>query len=471
MQKRVEGNAEQGANAAVALPAREPVRAPEGISLGSATSDIPSSEETAVAVTPGPQPVKLFGIPLPEPIADVSRSISRGMGNARLATVKALPAFIVNNSSNILGAAHVATEVAMFKASLREGSLIQNPQNPINWVYEPIKTVFSGVAEGAKPKDLNLKELFRGNPVKNVKERLLNMDSATEREYARQMAEGTAQNKVNLSNRWQTRSTFMGLVIWSLSALIPEKKEAPEEIERMAIMRINHPAQYVGERLKQAVWAPDWGHHKRQMLGLGYVLIGAFSTMGAWRGVTKHASGMKNYSFNQGYFMTSVLSLTSSLPLLFALDEKSGYSNFGNIMLGRLAFLPKSIKTKYANNDPGASWYTFSTLSFQAENMMQSLFGGAQKVSRTLPDGTVVEEIISHKDTIDKAKVEAHEIKRHHKQEKQEEKEKQKAAQLVSEKHDAPDAPVTQVTSRRNVEHAMPERVIAAQQQMQEAAV
>ena len=89
------------------------------------------------------KPVVILGMKLPEgSAANTIRNAREGWGRARTATVKFLPAFIVNNSSNILGAAHVGTEMLMFKSSMgKDQSLIQNPKNPINWIVEPLVTV------------------------------------------------------------------------------------------------------------------------------------------------------------------------------------------------------------------------------------------------------------------------------------------------------------------------------------------
>ena len=376
-----------------------------------------------LAVSSQKAPVRFLGVEMPESIAGGVRSFRATTSRMRKWTVKTFPAFIVNNSSNILGLAHVGTEMLMFKSGMPQGEkLIQNPKNPINWVYEPLKTVFQGVAKGAQPKDLNLKELFQGNPIKNISTRAMDMKDATVREKARMKAEyrkteaykntgiDLAEKDMKLANRWQMRSTFMGLVIWSLSALIPEKKETSEEVERMAIMRANHPIKYIGERLKQGLYFPEWNKHKRQMLGLGYIAIGISSMLGSWRGrdINKVTKEME-YSFNSGYFMTSALSLASAFPLMFATDEKSGYSGFGSIMMGRIPFLYKSIKNKYRSGGSvdGARDYTTASILFQAENIMQSLIGGAQKIKKTLPDGTVVEEIVDHNEVRQEAKVKA----------------------------------------------------------------
>lgn len=401
------------ADAKATEPARAPLKAPEG-------DVIQKAEGTPVEAPATPkkeETPKFLGLPLPGPLADMSRSFNRTTASWRRSTVKAMPAFIVNNSSNILGLAHVGTEMLMFKSGMPEGQkLIQNPKNPINWVYEPIKTVFTGVAKNAKVRDTeSFSDLMKGNPLENIRKRVTDTEAATNREMTRLETEankkGNAFNKsdVKLANRWQMRSTFMGLVIWSLSALIPEKKETDDEVERMAIMRANHPIKYIGERLKEAVYFPEWNKHKRQMLGLGYTMIGLSSMIGAWRGRSE-VNGNPGYTFNSGYFMTSLLSLFSSVPLLFAIDEKSGYGGFGSIMMLRIPFLYKSISNKFENSRKsggdmdGARDYTIASGLFQAENAMQSLFGGAQKVKKTMPDGSVVEVIVDHNEVREKVK-------------------------------------------------------------------
>ena len=369
--------------------------------------------------TAAQQPVKFLGLAMPGPISRGMNNFNQTWQGWRTASVKFLPAFIVNNSSNILGFAHVMTEMMMFKASVRDSKLVHNPKNPINWVVEPITTVFKGVAEGAAPKDLNAKEFFSGNVLDNFRKRIVDTEDATKREYTRQMAEGKTRSQVSLANRWQSRSTFLGLMAWTLSTFIPEKKETPEEIERMAILRANHPMQYMGERLRQAVWIPEWNKHKRQMIGLAYMGVGACSMIGAWRGRKEViVNGLKEgvYTFNRDYFMTSLISLASSFPLLFALDEKSGYGGFGSLMTLRIPFLYGSIQRKYKSSSDGgkidgAHWYAGASVLFQAENIAQALIGGAEKVKKTQPDGSVIEVIVDHTGIRQEAVEKAREIR------------------------------------------------------------
>lgn len=309
----------------------------------------------------------------------VFQRISSGVSAMRRRSIQAVPAFIVNHSSNLLGAAHVGTEMMMFKASNKDGRLVQNPNNPINWIKEPLQTVFFDTFKRSRSQAIPVGELLKGNPFKNIYKRITDVEAATLRVQHNSENADKTLSEIKLSNPWQTRSTLAGLIIWSLSALIPERPDDPAEIERMAIKRKTNPVGYVGERLKQAVWVPDWGNHKRQMVGLGYVIIGLCSSIGAWRGRTKDPlTNLQKYTFNRSYLATSLLSLGASVPLLFASDDQRGYGGFGAIMMGRIPFLFGSIGTKYRDKEPGRQWYAASMLSFQAENFAQTMVGGAE---------------------------------------------------------------------------------------------
>jgi hypothetical protein len=404
---------------------------------------------------------------VPQPAKDLWHWVG-GIGAAmRKAAITVTPAFIVNNSSNFLGASHVATEMLLFKSSMPNGKLIQNPQNPINWVVEPIKNIYTGLYHKSKARDFTFKELVSGNPVKNFRSLVMDTEAATDREFSRHKASGKDAKILSLGNAWQTRSTFAGLIVWSLSALFPEKKESDAEIERMATMRTLHPIQYVGERLKQAVWFPDWTSHKRQMIGLGYMAIGVCSMLGSWRNrrklepdkllnafdQKKFSEGVRQvYDFNPSYLATGALSFLASIPLLFALDENKAYSGFGMIMMGRLGFLPSSIRTKYKNKEDGRHSYLAGMGSFQVENAMQALIGGAEK----LPDGTIVDHEDEKKRAITAAKAIKRERKAHH------------AGRLDADVETT--APHTTI-SHATVERAMPERVADVARVKEAAAV
>lgn len=373
---------------------------------------------------------------------DVRTSLSHFFTNVRHHAIDATPRFIVNNSSNILGAAHVGTEVLMFKSSIPQKALVENPTGPIDYVTRALKRVFSESAAGSKSDIGEMLQAMKNRPIRGFIDYVRDTDAATERAVKANVGKLNEEQKLvtranmRLSNPWQTRSTLMGLIVWSLSAIIPDKRESSEEVERMAVKRETNPLGYVGERLKQAVWFPEWGSHKRQMIGLGIASSGVFSMLGAWRNNEKTIEGLK-YAFNKSYFATSVLTFLASMPLLFATDDQKGFGGFGALMTGRMAFLPSSIKRKFKGDKLSATYYTGAMASFQAENWAQALIGGAEK----LPDGTIVD----HEEVKRNAHLEAAKIR---------------ADRKSMAKHVNSDAtPSTLVSNVSHEKMAMPERV------------
>jgi hypothetical protein len=331
--------------------------------------------------------------PFGEAWKDLRTSVGHFLTNLRHHAIGGTPRFIVNNSSNVLGAAHVATEVLMFKSSIPHKDLVHNPTGPIDYVTRAVKRVFGESLSGSQSDFAEISKATERHPVRGFINYIRDVDAATERAIALNVGKRDedgktiTREKMRLGNPWQTRSTLAGLIVWSLSAIIPDKREKPEEVERMAIKRETNPLGYVAERLKQAIWFPEWDSHKRQMIGLGIMTSGVCSLIGSWRNNIKvEGLGLK-YAFNGGYFATSMLTLISSIPLLFATDDQKGFGGFGAWMTGRLAFLPGSINRKFKGDKISAGYYTAAMASFQAENWAQALIGGAEK----LPDGTIVD--------------------------------------------------------------------------------
>ena len=390
---------------------------------------------------------------------DFSGSFTNLFATARYHSVNATPGIILNNSTNLLGASHVLTEMAMLKASSAEiapdgrkvaKALVKDAKGPLDWTFKAFENLFIGTWKGSMPQDGSIKEIIRDpKPLSKLYHHLFDVEAATEREVLRQTTKANAAGKpigrdqVKMGNSWQTRSTLFGLAVWSLSTVIPDKKEDPKEVERMVTLQQTSPLGYIGERLKQAVWFPDWGGHKRQMIGLGIMGSGVMSTLGAWRrrGTVEEA-GLKvlKYRFDRSYLITSAFTFLSSLPLLFASDDQKGFAGFGTLMMGRLFSLPSSIHGQFKNKEPGALWYTGATASFQAENLAQALIGGAEKRS----DGT----IIDYSEIEKTAKQKAKDNKRH---------------SGVNRAHEA-EKPTSKVSQVSETTKAMPERTSPEQQ-------
>lgn len=336
--------------------------------------------------------------------------------------IQATPGFIVNNSSNILGAMHVGTEVMMLKASSASSvkAAATKKGNIFSEGGKLIYDTFKGSLVGSKPQH-KFSDVTKDGVFKGIKNYLTDTKAAAEYEYNHVKNSGVANADYKPGNRWQNRSTLFGLVVWTLSAFIPDKKEDPEEVERMTELQQKSILGYAGERVKQGLWAPDWGTHKRQMIGLGVTLSGVCSMLGAWRrrdpvAAAEVLNGMKyTYKLDKSYLMQSGFTLGSGMALLFSIDDERGFSRFGLGMMGRLMFLPATIAGKYGwekekgalrwnkvhEGEPGRGLYTASTASFQLENMAQGLIGGAEKND----DGTIVDHASIRKEAKIKATI------------------------------------------------------------------
>ena len=412
-------------------------------------------------------------LPLPQTpdvkIPAQDRSISNAFGGLlqsagaffkvlRYHTIRSAPEFLVNNSSNILGASHVATEMMMFKASTSDAKLVKHPGS---WrmLYEPFETIWKDTIKRSGSGAVDRSKLQPNKPISNAKYLLTNLDDATKREaeflFNKNGRSLEKMKEVRPGNPWQGRSTLAGLIVWGLSTVIPDQRESDEEVERMAILKSTNLPLYVGERLKEAVWVPDWfTGHKRQMIGLGIMASGVFSLLGSFRqrekivdkpAIAKNFGMTSKYKFGVAYFLTSTATFISSLPLLFATDDEQGYSGFGAWMMQRLWALPFSIGDKFKSKDDTAKWYLAATASFQAENVAQALIGGAEVKNGVVTDN---EELRAQ------AKLKAKEIKM----------ERKHGHAALAE--DAPNSKVTHVAAR---EAALPEHVAAHAASQQEA--
>ena len=331
-------------------------------------------------------------------------STDQFFGSLRYNTVRFLPAIIVNNSSNILGLAHVYTEGIMFKASLKGGKLVEHASNPLDYLLKATWRVYKDAIDSVFNKNnphMHV-DIFKGNVLENVVGFVTDTEAATRREI---QAQKVSPLHVQLGNPWQTRATLSGLIGWSIASIWPEKKESDAEIERMEIMRKNNPVGYIGTRVGQAVWLPGWMTHKREVIGIWQATAGVFSMLGAWRNRAKPnamelvAGKLPKYVFNLPYFATGLCSFLSGTTLMFAPDEATGYSQYGGWVNMMSFFIPFSVGEKFRQKEPGTGWYLAGKLSFQGEAWGQWLFGGAEKK----PDGTIVDHTALRKEADAKA--------------------------------------------------------------------
>lgn len=391
--------------------------------------------------------------------ANVTTALSDFGSNLRYHAVRAVPTWLVNNSSNILGAAHVYTEILMTKSSIKPSTpggqalLVEGVspfRNPIGWTWKALAKIYGDSIKGAfsvRDKGINL---WEGNPVKNIWKFVSDTEAATLREWEAQKAANPLLERkdLKLGNNWQTRSTLAGLTVWGLSTFIPDKKESDEQLEKMEIMRRVKPVSYVGERLRQAVWFPEWPQHKRQMIGLGIFISGICSLLGSARNRSQTVGVDPKYIFRKDALGTAIFTFISAFPLLFARDDQRGFSGFGTLMMGRLFFLPGAIKGKLNTGD-GGKWYAGASVAFQAENMTQALIGGAE-VKEEVVNGVKKKIVIDHSELDKQAAAQAKQVKL------------EKLAQKQAVSSETPSNKVANVSQR---EMAMPDRVMAQDQQ------
>ena len=372
------------------------------------------------------------------------------MGGWRNSSIKALPNVVVNNASNIAGAMHMISEVSMLKAN---NTILTAGGNGgfLDYIIRPPVNIYKSVMRNVDFK-FSPKSFLNPSSYVNAVKSHLDYKTATDIDLAKYNTPAQIDaGKATLINSWQARSTVVGMTTWLLNMLLPDVKDTPEETERMSIMATNHPIRYVAERLKQAIWVPDWFTHKRQMTGLGVLIAGTCSFLGGWRNISK-AAATPAYYWNKQYSLTGLISICSSIPLLFAVDNDRGYSLSGALHFLRTAVLPTTIWTKYQNTEgASAHFYAAGSTGFQLENLFMALVGGAEKDQQG--------NIVDHKAMREKGKLIA-----------QKEKGEHPTRHLLDTAEEAPAQPATKVTRTADVALAMPDRHAIAKAEQREAA-
>lgn len=346
----------------------------------------------------------VFGIKMPPLVRDTVHRVQDFGDRMRERTIRALPAFIVNNSSNAVAITQLTGEVMMFKAN--NTTFIEEAHKGTWWRYltEPPKNIFGSVFKNAGI-SMEAKDLLRPSFYRDTAKSFVNLDAAT----AIDKAAGRT-----LINRWQARSSFTGLSAMAITAVVPDAKDTPEDLEKMATLSRTNPIAYIGERIRQGLWFPvetvvglgqkllpghqgreeeNVGKHKRQFTGLALTITGIFSFLSGFRNVgtidsklPKSLLSNQKYVRNAAHSWGGAITALAGSQLLTALDNDSGWSRFGAIQWLRMGFLPKSIINRYEHGDPKAHWYLGGSVGMQSANTVSYLIGGAQK----LEDGTIV---------------------------------------------------------------------------------
>lgn len=382
--------------------------------------------------------------------------IGREFNDYRKNVIHALPGFIVNRGSNLVGATQLVGEGFMFVASgnklfqgtktlangktapnyfhgnfqtwlegkhpslaAKSGGIIGKTLQAANPVIEPLHNILRNVIADSKIK-ISAKDLISAKFYKETALSFVDLKKATE-------LERIIQPTGRLVNRWQTRSTFLGMLGMSVSALMPDDKDKPEEVQKLSEMSTLHPLQYAMHRLATAINPLEWYHNKRAFVGLMITVCGICTFLAGFRNVNKQNA----YYWNKAHGINGIITATAGSQLILSPTAEQGWGRFGSVMWARMAFLPSSVSSRYTNGDPGRNYYSAGQASFQTANSISFLIGGAEK----LPDGTVID----HK----KASMEAKKLAKAKKELLQEEK---KHAQ-EEKTHPATTAPLSTVAA------------------------
>lgn len=344
----------------------------------------------------------LTHIALPSFLTAMLRAADDKMQELRRHALTVTPAWLVNLNSNINGILHVAAEFAMFKAS---GVKFFKPQEgrEINYLADPMRNLYRAITGADKQKALQ--------------------------------------------NHWSSRSTMGGFAAWTLSAIIPDRINSQEEVDKAQELAAQSPVKYAATRLFEAIQIGN-PNTKRQQIGLGVTIAGIFSTIAGFGNVNvKTGARFFNWSHTAGGAITAL----AGSQLLFSLSDKQGWQHFGNTINFRIPLLLLSINKKRLNNDRWGA-YALGQGFFQGAAIYSYLYGGAEK----LPDGTIVEASAKH-GGVHRPTVQSSDM---HSKDAQAD---SKAALLPIETKQAPATKLAKVESR---EAAMPERVAAHKELM-----
>lgn len=298
-----------------------------------------------------PQRARLL---LEDPLVREYMRIRHEFEDYRQMALRNFAPWIVNHSSNIIGATQVTSEMAMIRASGTKS--LQDVKRAL------LKdTKFSGEIEGIKT--------------------FLDLEKATALD---KKIHGT-----RLINRWQARSTLLGLTTMGLTTLLPDDKDSQEDIDSAVRLQHESKLKYALNCLGKAVNPFQWKDNKRHLSGLGLTLAGVCSFLSGFRNVGSLVkNGEQMYVLNRAHSIGGSITTLAGLQLLFALDNQRGWAQYGGTMWARMLFLPKSIMNRYQKNDPHANWYSGGQFGLQTANTMAFMIGGAQKRA----DGSVIDQ-------------------------------------------------------------------------------
>lgn len=262
-------------------------------------------------------------------------SFRRMMHRWRMATIRATPAFIVNNASNFIGLMQVFGEIMMLKSA---GLKFMQPAN------------------GGQPN-------VRVDPARNLGRAWL----------------GTAGTEFNT---WQVRSTTAGLGTWALSTMVPDRKDNEQKIDEMVKLRHQAPFKFYRNQFLHGLYFSN-PNYKREQIGMGVTLAGLLSAFSGFTNVDRLA---QKRVFNPPHSIGGLVTALAGALLWFAPTAEQGWRRFASAIWLRLVPVPFTIgnKMKYADN---WQYYAAGQGVFGVSSIAAYLLGGAEK----RPDGTIVD--------------------------------------------------------------------------------
>lgn len=480
MHSTLEDSEKRDENAVRDDAAREPVQKPEALAADATNAP----QDDANTVRPSRPRMK---VPEANENDSFMTRLRARMKGYRHSAISTLPAPLVNNASNTIAVTQLAAEMAMFKAN---GTNFMAPRvageatKLHHYVTRPPMNIWRAVANNAGF-NMKLGDLVRPAFYKDIAKSFVNLDHATKLD---------APHGERLMNRWQARSSFMGVTTMAITAVVPDTKDDLEEVEKNAIQLKTNPVMYGVKRVGQAIWFPvevvkytgqaigskfgmaapladGAGVHKRQFAGLGLFLTGTFSFLSGFRNVGmvnkalgETAAHNTKYVKNVAHSCGGAITATAGAALLMALDNDQGWSRYGMMQWARMIFLPNSIGNRYKKADPRANWYLGAQVGLQSANTVSYLIGGAEK----MPDGTIVDHEAIREEAKLKAKISVG-AKREGKPMTPEEVDR-RADDIRDDGIVNNSVPQTTVSAASQPAPAMPERVAAHAEQQQAAA-
>jgi hypothetical protein len=308
--------------------------------------------------------------PLPAPIGAAVNAVGMRWGHLRNYLMRTLPSAVINNSSNVVGLEQLVAEGMLFKSN---GFLLWDPANKGKWHYviDPVINVPKAAFEKISFKDFSFSKF--GKTAANFFDR--------ERAALADSAGGTKM----LTNNMSALSGLTGMSAMAVAAGLPDRKDTPEETERMSTMAHENPLGYAGLRVYQAINPLAWWNNKRQFSGFGMIGAGTFSFLSAFRQIDGEALGKQMYRTpNWWHAAGSAITTTAGVQLLLAINNQQGWSNYGTTQLLRTSTLPMSIKTRFDKGfsgkaENGAPWYLGGQALMVVKNMTASLIGGGHR--------------------------------------------------------------------------------------------